>query len=59
MKKKYSAPIAEWIEAELGGLLEETVSFVQVEIDDPIEGPGYVEGKGGMNGEFNGGIFDE
>ena len=57
MKKKYSAPIAEWIEAELGGLLEETVSFVQVQIDDPIEGPGYAEGKGGM--EYEGGIFDE
>ena len=57
MKKKYSAPIAEWIEAELGGLLEETVSFVQVEVDDPIEGPGYAEGKGGM--EYEGGIFDE
>ena len=60
MKKKYSAPIAEWIEAELGGLLEETVSFVQVEIDDPdvpVPGSGMAEGKGGM--EYEGGIFDE
>jgi hypothetical protein len=56
MKKKYSAPIAEWIEAELGGLLEETVSFVQVENPD-TPGPGFAEGKGGM--EYEGGIFDE
>ena len=62
MKKIYSAPIAEMIEAELGGLLEEVVSFVQVDIDDPVNPPGFGEAK--PTGAFDGGsmpnsIFDE
>lgn len=60
MKKKYSAPIAEMIEAELGGLLEEVVSFIGVDIDDPHPGPGFGEAKEGVfdAGSKSSSIFD-
>lgn len=58
MKKKYSAPIAEWIDSELEDMI--AASF---EITYPGEGPGsggeeiedgYAEGHGG--GEFDGSL---
>ena len=58
MKKMYSAPVAEFIEAEMDDLL--AVASKAIVVDDPdVPGPGYGEGKGGMNGDFDGGIFDE
>ena len=59
MKKMYSAPIAELIEAEMDDLLAAVSKEVILDDDDPDgpEGPGIAEGKGGM--EYEGGIFDE
>lgn len=53
----YSAPIAEFIEAEMDDLL--AAASKNIVVDDDVPGPGYGEGKGGMNGDFDGGIFDE
>ena len=57
MKKMYSAPIAELIEAEMDDLLAAVSKNVVVDDPDGPEGPGIAEGKGGM--EYEGGIFDE
>ena len=59
MKKMYSAPIAELIEAEMDDLLAAVSKEAILDDDDPDapEGPGMAEGKGGM--EYEGGIFDE
>lgn len=57
MKKKYSAPIAEWIDSELEDMI--AASFEIVNPDTPGPGSGgeeiddYIEGK---DGEFDGSL---
>lgn len=64
MKKIYSAPIAEWIETEMDGTMQQHVSMAVTNPDTPAPGiggeeidPDFAEGKGYSKGCFSE-IFD-